>query len=101
MVAPVRWDPVGWAPRGGYKGEDPTKMGTREWVPTSKGVGSEGGPQGVGSRWVWLRGVGPWLRGTRVGPMLMSPRLAPGGGVGWAQGGGYQRLGPKGMGTRG
>ena len=76
MVAPVRWDPVGWAPRGGYKGEGPMEMGTRKWAQGDGlwGWSPRGWPQGVGSRWVRLSGVGPRVTETGVGPMLVGPR---------------------------
>ena len=65
-----------WALENGLQGVVP-----KGWAPGC-------GPQGVGSRWVRLRGVYSWVRGTGVGPMLVGPRKVGGcragpSGVGW------------------
>ena len=80
---------------GGLDGDEYQRMGSQGWSPRV-------GPQGVGSRWVRLRGVGPLVRDKGVGPMLVGPcRVSPRGGpsgVGW---GGYEGFGPKGVGVGG
>ena len=52
------------------------EMGMRKWAQGDGlwGWSPKGWPQGVGSRWVRLSGVGPRVRETGVGPMLVGPR---------------------------
>ena len=100
---------VGWAPRGGYQGEGPTEVDTRKWAP-------RGGPQGLGHR-VWAPGCGLQVGAAQgglflgerngCGPHVGGPQegwlqgWAQWGAVVWAQGGGYQGLGPQGDGNQG
>ena len=83
---------------GEPQGEGPTEIGTKEWAQL-QGVGLWGWARGG---WVRLRVVGPWIRGTGVGPRLVGikrvgssgePYLGMFSGVGWA--------GPKGLDTKG
>ena len=71
LVCPKGLAPWGGFQVGGKSAVGLSRLGTRGWVPGGgpyrdghQGMGSKGwapgcGPQGVGSRWVRLRGDGP------------------------------------------